>query len=69
MYTIIRYILQDMPDDVAKEVFFHELIHVINATSGLGQDKCFLTEEERTVQTTRGLLVLFNLNKRLKELL
>lgn len=63
------YILQDMPDDIAKEVFFHELIHVMNATSGLAQDECSLNEEERTVQTTRGLLILFNLNKRLKELL
>lgn len=62
-------IIKKLDNNFLKEVFIHEITHALQETVGLGEDVCKLNEESRCVQTSRGLLLLFNLNPKLKTIL
>lgn len=57
----------------AKETLFHEMTHLVLEVSGYTSEdeecKFESTNEDMTVRITRGMLLLFNLNKELMEIL
>ena len=59
-----------MKQETYRETLLHEVTHVVLETVGFGSDENITgTNENLTVQVSRGLLQAFNLNKELFEYL
>lgn len=56
-------------DTNLKETLIHEIIHGIQCLFGLNEEKLKHSEEQRCNLMSKGLMVLFTLNPKLKEIL